>query len=378
MLRNTLILALISKASGLVARAPTPSSGSHVVTALEQPPAQQTGEYFHAQYYDHAIRPYRAPGRHDSRGPCPMLNSLANHNYINHDGRNIERQDLLDALLKHVGIEESAVDVALSNAFILCEFTTGKHCGTRLANLTLLALPHAFEHDHSFSREDYMMKYSKESNDNLNFNATIFDTSLDVLKGSSHMTYAQMNEIRLQRESLALQSTTPGWFMEQVPIQEFEAGFIFAVMGDPGLPDSESEPLVRVDWWEYWFANEALPYELGWHRPKPARGMDFVTSASSRILHAVPTHTPSPLPADAFALFEPEPGKLHTVVNTVTYLLPTNTPYRGTIADRKRQASATSSSDTPQATFKNPYVEMWEMSDIRNQQAMAEMHMQAR
>ncbi|KAF2216605.1 hypothetical protein CERZMDRAFT_104805 [Cercospora zeae-maydis SCOH1-5] len=133
----------------------------------------------------------------------------------------------------------------------------------------LLVLPirvhHSVDkHDHSFSREDYMMKYNKDSNDNLNFNATIFDTSLDGQKGCSHMTYAQTNEIRLQRESLASQ-----------------IGFIFAVMGDLGLLDSESEPLVRVNWWEYWFANEALSYELGWHRPKPARDMDFDTSTDN-------------------------------------------------------------------------------------------------
>jgi len=27
-----------------------------------------------------------------------MLNSLANHGYINHNGKNIERQDIIDAM----------------------------------------------------------------------------------------------------------------------------------------------------------------------------------------------------------------------------------------------------------------------------------------
>ncbi|KAI8059617.1 Chloroperoxidase [Gongronella butleri] len=35
----------------------------------------------------------------DARGPCPMLNLLANHGLISRDGRNISKQELLDALL---------------------------------------------------------------------------------------------------------------------------------------------------------------------------------------------------------------------------------------------------------------------------------------
>jgi hypothetical protein len=28
------------------------------------------------------LRPYEAPGPDDLRSPCPMLNTLANHNYL--------------------------------------------------------------------------------------------------------------------------------------------------------------------------------------------------------------------------------------------------------------------------------------------------------
>ncbi len=31
---------------------------------------------------DTALRPWRAAGPNDSRGPCPMLNTLANHGYL--------------------------------------------------------------------------------------------------------------------------------------------------------------------------------------------------------------------------------------------------------------------------------------------------------
>lgn len=29
-----------------------------------------------------AVNPWKAPGPDDSRGPCPMLNTLANHGYL--------------------------------------------------------------------------------------------------------------------------------------------------------------------------------------------------------------------------------------------------------------------------------------------------------
>lgn len=219
--------------------------------------------------WDHNVRPYKAPGPNDSRGPCPMLNTLANHGYLNHDGRNIEKQDLLNALDEHVGIENSSVETAMANALTLCNFITGGDCGTTLKNLTLLALPHAFEHDHSFSRGDYKPAWisgPEDFADNKNFNASIFQTSLDVLEGSSHMNYQQMNQVRLQREALSKKETYPGWFMESKPIQEFEAGFIFGVMGDFNLPNYIKNPQVKVEWWEYWFSNEVCRFGTPFHR----------------------------------------------------------------------------------------------------------------
>ena len=201
---------------------------------------------------DKHLQMYHPPSAQDSRGPCPMLNTLANHGYINHSGRDIVIDDLLEALHDHAGIHRSAVHVAMMNALTLCNFVTGEDCGHTLKNLTILGLPHAFEHDHSFSRQDYKMNYlgnADEHTDNLNFNATIFKQSVDVMAGSSHMNMSDMNQVRLQRESNSMQEAFKGWFTEEVPIQEFEAAFIFGVMGDFTLPKYFDNPQVRMDWW---------------------------------------------------------------------------------------------------------------------------------
>ena len=43
---------------------------------------------------------YQRPGPNDARSPCPGLNALANHGFINRDGRNIRGDDLINAALQ--------------------------------------------------------------------------------------------------------------------------------------------------------------------------------------------------------------------------------------------------------------------------------------
>ncbi|KAK1246486.1 hypothetical protein MKX08_000288 [Trichoderma sp. CBMAI-0020] len=38
---------------------------------------------------------WQPPGPEDSRGPCPALNSLANHGFLPHSGKNITAIDII-------------------------------------------------------------------------------------------------------------------------------------------------------------------------------------------------------------------------------------------------------------------------------------------
>jgi hypothetical protein len=49
---------------------------------------------------------YAAPGPTDTRSPCPLINTLANHGYINRDGRNI-RASQLTAAMNEVGVSHA-------------------------------------------------------------------------------------------------------------------------------------------------------------------------------------------------------------------------------------------------------------------------------
>lgn len=152
-----------------------------------------------------------------------QLNTLANHGYLPRDGRNISRDQLVQGFLCGWGMDESTIDTAIHNAFSVCINVTRADC-TILPNLEILAEPHMFEHDHSLSRQDAKMAYAGNVFvDNNDFNQSVFDTSLNVLgQGASHMTIAQANEVRLERESLSLEYDFAEWFAEAKPPSEFE------------------------------------------------------------------------------------------------------------------------------------------------------------
>jgi len=154
-------------------------------------------------------------------------------------------------------------------------------------------------------------------------------------------------------------------------------------MGDFNLPNYNSTPEVRVDWWRYWFTNESLPYELGWHPPTSARGADFILSVSSAILAAPVSSTPTPLPSGAIGSGQPA-GVLNEATATTTYQLPTWTPYAapGVGPNDKRDTAPMpkpTASPTEQAApvLKNPYLETLALSDIAAQQADATSRMAA-
>jgi hypothetical protein len=330
---------------------------------------------------------YKAPGASDSRGPCPALNTLANHGVLPRNGRNLERDNLITAVRDGFGIAESAIATALVNVFIVCEYVNGHSCGDTLNNLTLLAEPHAFEHDHSFSRQDYKPNYIAsfaDHADNANLNTTIFEgSSLAAIPGATHVDFTQANELRLQRTKDSLETAWPGWFTQNIPVQEFEFAYIFAVVADPELPGYlTGDPEIRVDFWKYWFVNESFPTPLGWKVPSPPREASYILSASSRILDARVAATPSPLPSDYVSAGPP--ATLPAAAATV-YPLPHYAPYIGPIGqpaghhhgNRAAKPAPAAAAATPAPTFppavafKNPYAEPLALEDIAAQQAHA-------
>jgi hypothetical protein len=100
------------------------------------------------------------------RSPCPMLNSMANHGWLPHSGKNIDLATIQSAFQAAMGFStESFVGITQE---ALAVSTTG-NCST--FHLKDLAYHNAIEHDGSLSRND------KFFGDDLHFNPMIWATT---------------------------------------------------------------------------------------------------------------------------------------------------------------------------------------------------------
>lgn len=142
--------------------------------------------------------------------------------------------------------------------------------------------------------------------------------------------YQQFNEIRLQRESIQNQQDFPGWFQQNIPPTLLETGFIFGATFDRDSSGNMvgTTPVVRLDWWNFWFQAESFPTQLGW---VPAHTnvfqFDFITSVSSAVLAASITSTPKSLPPGATATTASLPENLSEQDPSPTVPLFTGTAY---------------------------------------------------
>ena len=79
-----------------------------------------------------------------ARAPCPGLNTLANHGFINRNGRGISVQQMQTGFLNAFGFDPATTAAGGQNAVNLCSTQTGRTCTT--FDLDMLNEPHQIEH----------------------------------------------------------------------------------------------------------------------------------------------------------------------------------------------------------------------------------------
>ncbi|KAG8705632.1 hypothetical protein FRC09_002839 [Ceratobasidium sp. 395] len=124
----------------------------------------------------------------DSRSPCPALNTLANHGYIPHDGKNVSFFTLISAIRK-------VYNFSLFHALFLS--TVGIFfCGrwlTLSVSLADLATPGKLEHDASIAHRDL--------DEDVNVPAPeIIEELLKQSKDGQTLTFEDLAEARVKRE----------------------------------------------------------------------------------------------------------------------------------------------------------------------------------
>ncbi|KAK7957724.1 Cloroperoxidase [Apiospora saccharicola] len=204
----------------------------------------------------------------DSRSPCPLLNALANHGYLPHDGRDVDRDTAVDALEDAVNM-----DRPLASFFFDQALNT-----VPVANATRFSLHHliqhnAIEHDASLSRPDAFFSSHQDVFDPAVFAETRShwpDPVINVRQAAA----ARLGRMRTSNR------TNPAFELNQAgaPASVAETAVYIIAFGDI------EAGTVRREVVEYFFENERLPFELGWERSKFVLTQKHLENMSGRVV----------------------------------------------------------------------------------------------
>lgn len=227
---------------------------------------------------DLSVHYWKAPGPGDSRGPCPALNTLANHGFLPRNGKNITIPMILQA----------GHDVYHVEPDIL----------TKPAKLGLLMSPddqpltfalndvkghNVIECDASLSRQDLAL------GDNVSFNETIFSTLANSNPGSDVYNITSAGQVMRARLADSLRNN-PNVTNSDVTFdtRSGASAFYLSVMGDP-LKGTAPKKFVQI-----WFREERLPIQEGWKRSEtPITAAAIFTPMSQQIAAAAGPWEPS-------------------------------------------------------------------------------------
>ncbi|KAI1633809.1 Chloroperoxidase [Biscogniauxia mediterranea] len=209
-------------------------------------------------------------GPGDVRAPCPMLNTLANHGILPHDGKDITINKTIDALGSALNI-----DSELSSLLHRQAIKTNPTPNATTFSLNDLGRHDILEHDGSFSRPDFYF-----GNVYL-FNETIFNETRAYWTGD--MVDVQMAANSRLARMRTSRETNPTFSLSELGsvFSAGEAAAYLLVLGDNTT--AAVAPKARV---EYLFEKERLPFELGWKRPASAISIELLSDVMDRIHNA--------------------------------------------------------------------------------------------
>ncbi|KAK9784227.1 putative Heme haloperoxidase family profile domain-containing protein [Seiridium cardinale] len=209
------------------------------------------------------------PGPNDVRAPCPMLNSLANHGFLPHDGKDISLNITISALAAALNVNETLSEFLHENAV-----TTNPVANATTFSLNDLSNHNILEHDGSLSRADFYW------GDDHTFNGTVFNETRSYWIDDT-VTVQMAANARLARVNTS-NTTNPTFSMSNLgnAFSLGESAAYIIALGDRYNGTVEKS---RV---EYLFENERLPLELGWSRPEQNIDLGVLQDMLDRIINA--------------------------------------------------------------------------------------------
>jgi hypothetical protein len=196
------------------------------------------------------------------RSPCPLLNTLANHDYLPHSGKDINVTTLLTALDQALNLDLTAkIFFRAQGKKALTVSTTGDK---DTFNLFDLHAHNVIEHDGSLSRSDIA------TGDNWSFNSTIFNETKGYWTDETITVDVAAKALWLRQESAKKSNPAYELPYNQLLNAAGQTAMYLGVFGSYELGDA------RREWVVSFFENERLPYELGWRRKDDSEKISLI------------------------------------------------------------------------------------------------------
>ncbi|KAI1767769.1 Cloroperoxidase [Hypoxylon sp. FL1150] len=209
---------------------------------------------------------FTPPGPNDVRGPCPILNALANHGYLPHSGKAIDQNTTVNALAAALNIDPSFGVTLFQDAL-----STNPQANATTYDLDDLSRHNVAEHDGSLSRQDAFFGNQAV------FNQSVFNQTTSFYTGDT-ITIQMAANARASR-LMTSNLTNPNF-----------------TLSDRGSSSSLTETAIYVtnlgnkqaatvpkSWVEYLFQNERLPYELGFKKQAEPYTADDLNTAIAQV-----------------------------------------------------------------------------------------------
>ncbi|KIL89420.1 hypothetical protein FAVG1_06998 [Fusarium avenaceum] len=231
---------------------------------------------------------YVPSGPDDTRGPCPLINSLANHGYLPRNGRNVHVEEVL-AGLDVVGLSKPLAAAFANPIFqerapskfhddpvpkkslvqnlwssvsdpwsVLGRFGMRKPGqvdaeGRRVINLDQLGLPNTVEHDVSLTRQDH------QQGDNITLQQDLVEDLLASSKDGKVITANDLAEFRKKR--IARQKADNPGLQYGAFEHDLACAEIALILNVIGTGES-----VLCSYAKAFLQEERLPVEEGWRK----------------------------------------------------------------------------------------------------------------
>ncbi|TLD17655.1 uncharacterized protein PgNI_02166 [Pyricularia grisea] len=195
---------------------------------------------------------WRPPVQGDLRCGCPAMNSMANHGFINRDGRNLTIAAVVPLLVEvfHLSTELATIVTQLG-------LSTAPNPSAGTFTLGDLNAHNLFEHDASLSRKDFFF-----GGDGFTFDSATFGQWFSHFDGEEFIDLASAAAARYSRIKDS-RDRNPTFFYDNLKrITSYgETVKFLRTMVDP------RNHKCRRDFVEIFFRQQRLPYKEGWRRP---------------------------------------------------------------------------------------------------------------